>query len=214
MAVTADFGVCPVDKGIRRVFKERVKTFGRAFGLVEDASPDFTDLHDVFEVHRGLSFVASHQERLAKHRDLLDANVIDNTERGLKLTAAEIGRGFVAQHAMMKRVNDFFDDYDIVIAPAAAVSPFPHEQLFVEAINGKAMPTYTRWLSIAYAPTTALCCALALPCGVDDNGLPFGIQVVGRRGSDLAVLEIGLALEAALAGDDATRRPIPPILRS
>lgn len=211
VAVTPDFGVCPVDKGIAKTFKESVKTFAKVFGDVQETSPDYSGLHEVFEIHRGLSFVTSHQEKLAKHRDKLDRNVIDNTDRGLKLTAADIGRGFVGQHALTKKVNDFFEDYDIIIAPAASVSPFPHEQLFVEEINGKKMETYTRWLALAYAPTTTLCCALALPCGLDSHGMPFGIQIIGRRGSDLAVLEIGLALEAVLNGNEATKRPIPKL---
>jgi Asp-tRNA(Asn)/Glu-tRNA(Gln) amidotransferase A subunit family amidase len=154
-----------------------------------------------------------HQDKLAKHRDLLDRNVIDNTERGLQLTMAEIGRGLVDQHALTKRVNVFFDDWDVLIAPAAAVSPFPHTQLFVEEIDGERMPTYMRWLALAYAPTMALCCACALPCGRDDKGLPFGVQVIGPRGSDLHVLQVAAALEAAFAGSAETARPVPDLAK-
>jgi Asp-tRNA(Asn)/Glu-tRNA(Gln) amidotransferase A subunit family amidase len=157
--------------------------------------------------------VSQHQERLAKHRDLLDRNVIDNTERGLKLTAADVGRGMVGQHALMQRVNSFFEDYDVLIAPTASVSPFPHEQLFVEEIDGEKMPTYMRWLALAYAPTMALCCSCSIPCGRDDKGLPFGIQIVGPRGSDLTVLQVALALEQAFAGDPATARPVPDLAK-
>jgi amidase len=209
LAFTPDFGVAPIDAGIRRVFLERAATFGRAFLDASETTPDFSGVHDIFEVHRGLAFVAGHQDKLAKHRDLLGRNVIDNTERGLKLTAAEIGRGFVEQHSLMKRVHDFFDDYDVLIAPAASVSPFPHGQLFVEAINGETMPSYMRWLAVNYAPTMALCCAVAIPCGRDEAGLPFGIQIIGPRGYDRRMLEVAMALEEVLAGHLETRRPIP-----
>jgi len=213
IAITPDFGEAPVARAIRAVFQDRMKRLDTWAGGVEEAHPDYSGIHDIFEVHRGVAFATLHQEKLVKHRDILDRNVIDNTERGLKLGMAEIGRGFVEQHALMKRVNAFFDDWDVLIAPTASVSPFPHAQLFVEEIDGERMPTYMRWLALAYAPTMALCCACSVPCGRDDKGLPFGIQVIGPRGSDLHVLQVAAALEAAFAGEAATARPVPDLAK-
>jgi len=96
-----------------------------------------------------------------------------------------------------------------LICPAASVSPFPHAQLFVEAINGEMMATYMTWLAITYAPTMALACAAALPCGRDHMGMPFGIQVIGPPGADAHVLQVAHALEEALALDEETARPLP-----
>ena len=205
-----DLGVCAIDEDIAGIFRTRVKALSAHFGQAENSAPDFSGVHDIFEVHRGLSFVTSHQEKLAKQRELLDRNVIDNTERGLKLTVQEIGRGFVEQHKLFKRVTDYFDGVDVVICPAASVSPFPHAQWFVEEINGEKMPTYMRWLAIAYAPTMALCCAAVIPCGLDHKGMPFGLQIFGPKGSDLRVLQVALALEQAMVGTDMAR-PVPKL---
>ncbi len=213
VAITSDFGQAPVAKAIRTVFADRMQQLSPLLGTAEERHPDYAGLHDIFEVHRGLAFATQHQEKLARHRDQLDRNVIDNTERGLKLTMAEVGRGMVEQHNLMKRVNAFFETWDVLIAPASSVSPFPHTQLFVEEIDGVKMETYMRWLALVYAPTMALCCACAIPCGRDSLGLPFGIQVIGRRGSDLRVLEVALAIEAAFAGDSATARPLPDLAK-
>lgn len=210
VAFSTDLGVCPIDKDIAKTFGARAKALASYFGNPRESAPDFSGVHEIFEVHRGLAFVTGHQEKLAKHRKLLDRNVIDNTERGLKLTVEEIGRGFVQQHELYKRVLNYFDDVDVVVTPASSVAPFPHEQLFVEEINGEKMPTYMRWLSIAYAPTMALCCAAVVPCGLDSKGLPFGLQIFGPRGSDLQVLEVALALERAMAGSEMAR-PVPKI---
>jgi amidase len=213
VAITPDFGQAPVAKAIRAVFADRMKRLAPLLGVAEETHPDYAGLHEIFEIHRGLAFSTQHQEKLAAHRDLLDRNVIDNTERGLKLTMAEIGRGMVEQHKLMQRVNAFFESWDVLISPTASVSPFPHAQLFVEEIDGERMPTYMRWLALAYAPTMALCCACSIPCGRDDKGLPFGIQVIGPRGSDLHVLQVAAAIEAAFAGDPATARPVPDLAR-
>ncbi|HRD77739.1 MAG TPA: amidase, partial [Hyphomicrobiaceae bacterium] len=76
------------------------------------------------------------RERLEKHRDLLDRNVIDNTERGLKYSLGDVAWANVEQSKIYKGFLKFFEDADVLIAPAASVSPFPHKQLFVEEING------------------------------------------------------------------------------
>ena len=98
-----------------------------------------------------------------------------------------------------------------LICPAASVSPFPHAQLFVEEIDGQSMPTYMRWLAITYVPTLALACSVALPCGVDHKGMPFGIQVIGPNGADAHVLQVAHALEQVLAEHKDTARPWPNI---
>lgn len=211
IAITHDFGVAPVARNIRAVFADRMRCLSGWVPHLAEAHPDYSGLHDVFEVHRGIAFVTQHQDKLARHRDLLDRNVIDNTERGLALTMADVGRGMAEQQNLMKRVNAFFDDWDVLIAPTAAVSPFPHAQLFVEEIDGERMPTYMRWLALAYAPTMALCCACNVPVGRDDKGLAFGIQVIGPRGSDVRVLEVALALEEAFGTAAATSRPVPDV---
>ena len=73
------------------------------------------------------------------------------------------------------------------------------------------MSTYMRWLALAYVPTVTLCCSCVLPCGVDHNGLPFGLQVVGPYGSDDKVLAVSHALEAVLNSQQQTARPVPDL---
>lgn len=209
VAVSPDLGCAPVDRNIAATFTERVARFRNAFKEAREQAPDFAGVHEVFETLRGVHFVAAHAERLAKFRDQLDRNVIDNTERGLALSLGDVSRAHVEQTRLYKRVLAFFRDVDVLIAPAASVSPFPHSQLFVEEINGAAMPTYMRWLAITYAPTMALCCAAAIPCGADHAGMPFGIQVIGPNGADARVLQVAHALEQVLAADKATARPVP-----
>jgi Asp-tRNA(Asn)/Glu-tRNA(Gln) amidotransferase A subunit family amidase len=53
--------------------------------------------------------------------------------------------------------------------------------------------------------------AISLPVGLDRNGMPFGLQIVGPRGSDALVLRVAAELEAMLAGDSRTARPKPDL---
>jgi amidase len=212
VAASPDLGCAPVDRRIAALFADRVGRFRHVFREVEERAPDFSGVHEAFETLRCVHFVAAHRERLEKARHLLDRNVTDNTERGLKLSLGDVARAHVEQTKLYKRVLAFFQEVDVLICPAASVSPFPHTQLFVEEIDSERMPTYMHWLAITYAPTMALCCAAAMPCGVDYAGLPFGIQVIGPNGADGRVLEVAHALEQVLAADKETARPVPPSL--
>ncbi|MGI9408623.1 MAG: amidase [Hyphomicrobiaceae bacterium] len=211
VAISDDLGCAPVDNDIRAIFKERMLTVAGSFGETAETSPDFGNVHDVFETMRGVYFAASHHARLENHRDILGPNVIDNTERGLKLTGREIALAHVEHGNIVRRFADFFGDFDVLICPAAGVSPFPHSEWYPETINGETMPTYMRWLAIKYAPTTALACSAVLPCGRDHLGMPFGIQVMGPNGSDALVLEVAHALEQVLAGNSQTQRAVPDL---
>jgi amidase len=209
VAISPDLDCAPVDRQISQIFLDRVGRFQDLFAVVERAAPDFGPVHEVFEVLRGINFVAAHRERVEKHRDLLGPNVIDNTERGLKLTARDVAWAHVEQTKLSRRFLSFFERFDVLICPAASVSPFPHAKLFVDAINGEPMPNYMRWLAITYVLTTAIPAVAVIPCGVDHNGLPFGIQIAGPQGSDRFVLEVAYTLEQALGRDTETARPVP-----
>lgn len=213
VAFSADLGCAPVDEAIRRVFFERTKIFRSAFNESQVMDPDLGDIHTVFETIRGAHFVASHAEKLEKHRELLGPNIIDNTERGLKVTVRELAYANAEQHKAYRRFLDFFQEVDVLISPATSVSPFPHDQLTVTEINGEAMPTYMRWLAITYGLSMVVPAVACIPCGLDHNGLPFGIQVAGPNGSDGLVLEIAHALEHVLAGDPATKRPLADLAK-
>jgi amidase len=209
VAISPDLDCAPVDRQISQIFLDRVGRFQDLFAVVERAAPDFGPVHEVFEVLRGINFVAAHRERVEKHRDLLGPNVIDNTERGLKLTARDVAWAHVEQTKLSRRFLSFFERFDVLICPAASVSPFPRAKLFVDAINGEPMPNYMRWLAITYVLTTAIPAVAVIPCGVDHNGLPFGIQIAGPQGSDRFVLEVAYTLEQALGRDTETARPVP-----
>ncbi len=208
---SSDFGCCPVDNNIRKVFSERTALFGSQFAAFEERDPQTEHIHDVFEILRGVVFVAAHDERVRDHRDIIGQNVIDNTERGLSFTAADIAHAFAHQSELYRDMLTYFNDFDVLIAPAASVSPFPFSQLSVTEINGETMPTYMRWLALSYVPTVTMCCSCVLPCGVDHNGMPFGIQLIGPNGSDNKVLAAARALESILNTNEKTARAVPDI---
>ena len=212
MSFSPDLGCAPVDKNIKATFFKKVETFKNNFYKADQCEPDFLDIHNCFEIIRGFNYVASHKEKLDNYRDLLGPNVIDNVERGLQYSLADVSWAHVMQTKIYKNFRNFFKEYDVLICPAASVSPYPHEQLFVDEINGEKMPTYMRWLSLSYASTMAVPCVWALPCGLDHKEMPFGIQLIAPAGNDLELSEIAKSLETVLTKNESTKRPLPKLL--
>jgi Asp-tRNA(Asn)/Glu-tRNA(Gln) amidotransferase A subunit family amidase len=112
---------------------------------------------------------------------------------------------------MYRRWQDFFKDFDVVLTPSITVSPRSWRELYPAEVDGKKTRTYFHWLALAYAVTLPGHPAVSLPVGLDRNGMPFGLQVVGPRGGDAFVLSVAAELEACLAGDTRTARPAPDI---
>ncbi len=211
MAYSDDLGCAPVDKLIASTFFTKIKSFKNHFKSSRKCHPDFLDIHDCFEVIRGFNYVSSHGEKFLSSKKLLGPNVIDNVERGLKFNINDLSWAYREQTKIFKNFRKFFEEFDVLICPSASVSPFPHEKLFVDEINGERMPNYTRWLALSYAPTMALPCAWSLPCGLDNLNMPFGIQLITPAGNDLKLSKIALAIENALQMSKKTKRPIPEI---
>ena len=98
-----------------------------------------------------------------------------------------------------------------MLAPTVAVSPFPWEQLYLDEINGRKLNSYYHWLAMAWYITLTTNPAVSLPCGLDGNQLPFGLQVIGRFRGDGELLNIAEAMEAQFAGSTELARPMPDI---
>ena len=92
---------------------------------------------------------------------------------------------------------DFFQQYDVLVLPVSQVPPFPADQEFPTAINGRPMESYLDWMRSAYFITVTGCPAISVPAGLTPDGLPVGIQIVAPHNHERRLLEIASALEAA-----------------
>ncbi|MGC2856346.1 amidase [Novispirillum sp. DQ9] len=194
IAVSPDLGRHPLAPSVRAAFAAAV---GR-LGPVVEAAPPLDDADTVFGVLRALAFVAAHGERLERHPDTVGPNVADNVRQGLALGVTDIAGAMAAHAALRKRFDAFMESFDVLLCPAAPVPPFPAEAPFVAEIDGHRLERYFHWLGIPYALTLTGCPVACIPAGTAE-GLPFGIQVCGRRGRDAEVLGIARSLETLLA---------------
>src|SRR6185312_16346213 len=213
VAITPDFGFAPTERHIAEVFAEKTGLFRHVLARAEDASPDCTGTDEAFEVLRALRFLGAHEEKLRTHPAEDGPNVRANVEEGRRYTALDVARAQTAQTGIYRRWQSFFQHYDVILTPSITISPRSWRELYPAEIDGKQTRTYYHWLALAYAVTVPGHPALSLPVGLDRNGLPFGLQIVGPRGGDALVLSVAAELEALLAGDARTARPVPDLAR-
>ena len=126
-------------------------------------------------------------------------------EHGTALSVREIAAAATVRAEWYAAVTELFGRFDVLIAPATQVHPFAAEVPWPAEIAGRSMDTYHRWMETVAPWSMAGVPVLGMPAGFTADGLPVGVQLIGRPGGDRQVLEVGLTHEAAT--DWSARRP-------
>lgn len=211
VAISEDLGFAPVDKIVRKVFRQKLGVFSSHFAACDEYDVNMQNAEMAYWGMRGLYVLAGHKQRYDEHRESLNANLVSNIEDALATSSADMAAALAEQTRAYQNFQTIFDRYDVLITPAANVLPFPHRQLYPEVLDDRPARHYAEWFSINYGISLVGHPALSIPAGLDPQGTPFGLQVVGPRFGDHHLLEIGQALESLLASYPDTRRPVPDI---
>jgi amidase len=190
-------GLIPVDAEVAAVAARALRVFRSLGARVESACPDFREVNEIVLGTRGLAMVANHAQHLPRWKDQMQKGLVWNIEQGLALTAVQIARAETLRSELWQRVRAFMETRDLLVLPTVAVPPFPVELPYPTEINGKPLENYTQWFFLTYGITLTGLPAISVPCGFTRAGLPVGLQIVGRRRQDAAVLRAAAAFEAA-----------------
>jgi Asp-tRNA(Asn)/Glu-tRNA(Gln) amidotransferase A subunit family amidase len=211
IAYTEDFGICPVDRSIRSVFRDKIAAMRHLFKSCDACDFDFGEADRCFDVIRAANYVARYRDAYEKDPASLGPNVRANYEIGAKMSLADMAWAHMEQTRIFRRFQETFRDCDAVIAPTTPVSPFPWSQLYLAEMDGKPLRNYYHWLALTYVITLVTNPAISLPCGADHNGMPFGLQIVGRFRGDRDLLGIAHAMEQSFMPIPALRPPRPDL---
>lgn len=211
VAYTEDFGACAVDPMIRRVFRQRIAALAGQVAVCEPLDWHLEDGHRCFDILRAESFLAAFADTYRTQPETLGPNVRANVEMAASITLADRAWAHLQQTRFLRQFQTAFERYDLIVTPVTPLSPFPWTELYAKVIDGQPQRNYYEWLSLTYMVTLATNPALSLPCGRDELGMPFGLQLVGPLHQDGRLLAMAQAMEAAWAHNPQTARPRPDL---
>ena len=218
VGVNADLGGLLVSDAVRTIFADRVERLAGIVGSVEEADVDLSDALEVDWQLRSDIFATNYHRSI--HKFDPDAagpdggfnpNIRATYDEALNTTVLDIAKARRRQVELYRATDALFDTFDVLVCPGVSVPPFDWHQLFPADIDGQPVRNYMAWLGLSAALTVVGHPTTALPCGIDGQGTPFGLQIVGPSYSDRRQLGIAAALEAAFAGDPVMARPTPDV---
>ncbi len=185
----------PFDPRVTAVVDTQRGAFERIGCRIEDAEPDLRGAAEVFAVWRAWYFELCYGALLDDHRDEMKATVVWNIEEGQRLTGPQLAAAARDWTLLLDRARRFMASYRFLVLPVAQVPPFDIEQEYPAVIDGVATQTYIDWMGSCSVISVLGLPAISVPCGFTDDGLPIGVQIVGRQQDDLGVLQIAHAFE-------------------
>jgi len=192
-----DLGGLPLDRRVRTVLESRRQTFEDFGCIVEDACPDFGNVDEIFMTLRSWASWNTYGPLLASHRSLIKPEAVWEIERGALVSGEDVARALAQQGQLMERIRLFQERYAFIVCAVNQVPPFDADVTWPRSIDGMEMDNYISWMKSAYWISTTCRPAISVPAGFTDDGLPVGVQIVGRYRDDLSVLQIAHAFEQA-----------------
>lgn len=199
VAWSRDLGGLPVDARVTRALEPLRAALASLGCKVEDAEPDLAEADEAFQVQRALGFVELYGELVKTDRARMKDTVVWNIEEGLKLDPARIARANLMRARVFHAMREFLERYEFLVLPTVQVPPFSVDEPYVTEINGVKLGTYMDWMKSCYFITATSHPAISVPAAFTDEGLPVGLQIVGRYRDDFGVLQLAHAVEGASA---------------
>jgi amidase len=197
IAWSRDFGGIPIDRRVTAALESKRHAFEEIGCIVEEGEPDYRDADEVFKLWRAWAFELGYTDLIREHRNQIKETVVWNAEEGLKISGPQLARAEAKRTELYHRVREFMERYEFMVMPVTQVPAFPVTQEYITEIEGVAMHTYIDWMQSCYFITVTGLPAISVPCGFTPEGLPVGIQIVGRHQDDLGVLQLAHAFEQA-----------------
>lgn len=200
-----DMGGIPFDPRVLTAVNAQRKAFEDLGCVVETAEPDWTGALEGYDTLRAWGYATSQAENMRLHRDLVKDTIQWEFERGSKLAAADIAHALALRSKAWDNMRIFQENYEYFITPTTQLPPFDVTQPYPTEVAGVKMSTYIEWMNVCMMISSLENPSISMPCGFTSEGLPVGLQIVGRHRDEWSVLQLAYAFEQATPS--TRRRP-------
>ena len=194
VAWSPTLGYAVVDPEVRSVTEAAAKRFSGLGCQVEEVNRVFDDPDPIWAPLFYAGIAARLDDFLAEWRDRMDPGLVQIVEEGRRIGAVQFAKASFARATFTEAVRKFFSQYDLLLTPTLAVPPFA---VGLEQPPNRPAGSRLAWVAFTYPFNLTGQPAATLPCGFTRDGLPIGLQIVGRRLADATVLRAAAAYEAA-----------------
>ena len=190
-----DLGGVPFDPRVRTVVDAHRATFETLGCIVEQAEPDFSSAETSFPTLRAWGSATNYGTMLQQHPDAFKDTLKDEIQTGLKLTGQDVAHAETAHTLMWRRFQAFLQKYEFFILPTTQLPPFGVNMPYPTEIAGVHFNNYIEWMKSCWYISATGNPAASVPAGFTPEGLPVGLQIVGRDKQDFSVLQLAHAFE-------------------
>ncbi len=162
----------------------------------------------MFHAIRGVNHLAAFDPLVAAEGARVIPEIHESLARARQVPIERFAWAERERAAMFGRLMDFLETHDVLVCPAAIMKPFPAEWRRVDQLGNHRFDSYIDWIAITFAISLLGVPVLSLPVGFTAEGLPVGVQIIGRPRGDAAVLAAGAVLEQVIGAKG--RRPVSP----
>ena len=190
-------GGIPFEPEIRSVVEANRRVFESLGCITEDAEPDFTGVADAFPALRYAANYGQNAPLVRQRPEWVKDTIKYEVAEAERLSAADVGRAMTRQTQMYEQSRQLFEKFDYFVLPVTQVVPFDLNTPYPTSVAGTAMTSYIDWMRSCWYITFMSNPAISVPAGFTANGLPVGIQIVGRHRDEWSVLQLAHAFEQA-----------------
>jgi Asp-tRNA(Asn)/Glu-tRNA(Gln) amidotransferase A subunit family amidase len=195
VAISHDLGFAPMSKACKDSFDQKINIISSFFNSLNFDHPEMANADRTFYLLRGIGFVNDFSEINEKNPGSLGNVIVDELKRASSISIKDIGWAMAEHTKIFRNTEKFFEKYDLLITPAASVEPFNHEEEYPKIIDGIEMENYLKWEAISYGVTLFGGPSIVIPCGSIGTNMPYGIQLISKKNSDLNLIDIAYTLE-------------------